>query len=125
MPSTRLYNARKLAGLCVECGAVPPLAGLRRCDPCHAKFLAYQRRYNGYAPRRHGGPGHPATYVPMVQCGDCDGVGWVEGGPTIQTTCRTCHGQGAIPETVLEAPADAPRWPAWIRRGRERYGLPT
>ena len=33
-------------------------------------------------------------------CGDCDGVGWVEGGKALQTTCRTCGGSGIerVPE---------------------------
>lgn len=30
-------------------------------------------------------------------CGDCDGVGWVEGGPTIKTTCGRCRGRGIEP----------------------------
>lgn len=27
-------------------------------------------------------------------CPDCDGTGWNEGGPTLQTTCDTCEGSG-------------------------------
>jgi hypothetical protein len=41
-------------------------------------------------------PGQP----PVEQreyCGDCDGVGWVEGGPTLQTTCARCKGTGFEP----------------------------
>ncbi len=32
----------------------------------------------------------------QVYCGDCDGVGWTEGGPTLKTTCRTCAGTGLV-----------------------------
>ncbi len=38
-------------------------------------------------------------------CRDCDGVGWVEGGKTLQTTCRTCEGRGA---TCCDAQWDDP-----------------
>ena len=29
-------------------------------------------------------------------CGDCDGVGWVEGGKAIKTNCKTCDGTGMV-----------------------------
>lgn len=30
------------------------------------------------------------------ECGDCDGVGWVEGGKALQTACSKCKGTGSI-----------------------------
>lgn len=32
--------------------------------------------------------------APIPLCGDCDGVGWVEGGEELQTVCSRCHGKG-------------------------------
>jgi hypothetical protein len=32
-------------------------------------------------------------------CGDCDGVGWCEGGVALQTTCRKCNGTGIVRRT--------------------------
>jgi len=29
-------------------------------------------------------------------CGNCDGVGWIEGGKTLQTTCYACDGSGMV-----------------------------
>lgn len=29
-------------------------------------------------------------------CGDCDGVGWYEGGRTLQTPCHKCDGSGLV-----------------------------
>jgi DnaJ-class molecular chaperone len=34
-------------------------------------------------------------------CMDCDGIGWVEGGITIKTTCKTCKGKGEIKKKKL------------------------
>lgn len=34
-------------------------------------------------------------------CGTCDGVGWVEGGPTIKTTCSVCRGTGWAKDELL------------------------
>lgn len=31
-----------------------------------------------------------------VECDDCDGCGWVEGGRTIKTECSTCKGEGVV-----------------------------
>lgn len=42
----------------------------------------------------------------FVECDQCDGCGWYEGGPTIQTFCKTCNGTGKIkveePDTSQE-----------------------
>ncbi|HEY8838264.1 MAG TPA: hypothetical protein VIO16_11435 [Dehalococcoidia bacterium] len=36
---------------------------------------------------------------PPAYCGDCDGVGWYEGGEALQTQCERCYGTGlAVPE---------------------------
>ncbi len=32
----------------------------------------------------------------MMYCGECDGCGWVEGGPTLQSRCKACKGTGII-----------------------------
>lgn len=32
-----------------------------------------------------------------VWCGDCDGCGWFEGGPTLKTPCTKCGGTGRVP----------------------------
>lgn len=32
----------------------------------------------------------------MIDCDQCDGCGWYEGGPTLQTTCETCQGTGKV-----------------------------
>lgn len=40
---------------------------------------------------------HPSAEPLRRYCGDCDGVGWVEGGETLQTTCKTCGGSGWAP----------------------------
>jgi hypothetical protein len=32
----------------------------------------------------------------MVECDQCDGCGWYEGGPTLKTTCQTCKGTGEV-----------------------------
>ena len=34
--------------------------------------------------------------VETVMCGECDGVGWTEGGETIKTTCSACGGRGEV-----------------------------
>lgn len=31
-----------------------------------------------------------------IECDRCDGCGWYEGGPTIQTLCEKCNGEGII-----------------------------
>lgn len=84
-----------------------------------AKCCAVWRKYRGYSPWKLFGPSSkdaermiplPLGRVPMENiltkqipepetmfCMDCDGVGWVEGGKTLQTTCRTCNGTGRVP----------------------------
>lgn len=37
----------------------------------------------------------------MAACWDCDGVGWVEGGETLQTTCPKCDGTGIQSSDVV------------------------
>ena len=82
--------------------------GLLHSDPKHGEWFVFQ------APRQHfevrvtpsglvrlGKPQggiHPAFAPPTTElCMDCDGCGWVEGGPTLQTTCRKCDGKGEVP----------------------------
>jgi hypothetical protein len=36
---------------------------------------------------------------PLEFCGDCDGVGWVEGGEALQSTCSRCRGAGTLPRS--------------------------
>jgi hypothetical protein len=33
---------------------------------------------------------------PVEYCGACDGVGWVEGGDALQSTCSRCGGSGTV-----------------------------
>ena len=57
-------------------------------------------------------PNHTALVTPtpqpaekrMVMCRSCDGCGWYEGGPTLQTTCAACKGTGEVPDVDV-APA--------------------
>jgi hypothetical protein len=35
-----------------------------------------------------------AAPASRAYCGDCDGVGWYEGGETLQTQCERCYGTG-------------------------------
>jgi hypothetical protein len=32
----------------------------------------------------------------LVYCDRCDGCGWYEGGPTLQTGCEKCKGRGTL-----------------------------
>ncbi len=50
------------------------------------KFIAARRRHK---------------LLPDETCGDCDGVGWVEGGETLKTTCTRCKGTGVVPRLSL------------------------
>lgn len=34
--------------------------------------------------------------TPIEECRDCDGCGWYEGGPTLQTRCEKCGGSGVV-----------------------------
>lgn len=36
------------------------------------------------------------------ECRDCDGCGWVEGGPYLKNTCQTCGGAGYL----IDAPGE-------------------
>jgi hypothetical protein len=38
----------------------------------------------------------PDMRAGVVLCDNCDGCGWYEGGPTLQTTCEKCGGTGAV-----------------------------
>lgn len=39
----------------------------------------------------------PAAELPTHEtCGDCDGCGWWEGGPTLKTRCSKCNGTGEL-----------------------------
>lgn len=59
-----------------------------RCIPCAALALpAVQAALTADTPKE------PRP----VECGDCDGCGWTEGGVTIKTTCGTCKGTGIRP----------------------------
>lgn len=31
-----------------------------------------------------------------IECDQCDGCGWHEGGPTLKTKCKTCKGRGWV-----------------------------
>jgi hypothetical protein len=37
-----------------------------------------------------------AKKLKEVECDQCDGCGWYEGGPTLKTLCKTCNGTGKI-----------------------------
>jgi len=39
----RQYYTRRAAGICVECGLVPPASNLTRCFPCHESMTAASR----------------------------------------------------------------------------------
>lgn len=36
------------------------------------------------------------TAIITVECDNCDGVGWTEGGETLQTMCPICKGTGKL-----------------------------
>ena len=38
----------------------------------------------------------PPKPIRWMECDNCDGCGWTEGGRTLKTTCRTCHGKGKV-----------------------------
>ena len=38
----------------------------------------------------------PLTMPTQMYCDDCDGCGWVEGGETLKTDCKTCKGTGVL-----------------------------
>ena len=38
-------------------------------------------------------PPHPKRFM---ECDQCDGCGWVEGGETLTARCTTCHGKGKV-----------------------------
>ena len=68
----RRKKAWRAAGLCVNCGAPPEVAGATACEPCKAKRRARGRRR--YAERRAAGLctkcGSPA-FDGMTYCGPC------------------------------------------------------
>ena len=45
--------------------------------------------------------GHQAVAPATMLCPDCDGVGWYEGGETLQTPCKRCKGSGEVPAEAL------------------------
>jgi hypothetical protein len=47
------------------------------------------------------------AFVLAVECGDCDGCGWTEGGVALKTPCDTCKGSGVAPP-ASDAPAPPP-----------------
>lgn len=73
--------------LCLDCDelidyhrASPPVKHFR--DGCYVGGTEYG--------------GHECGYKPVL-CNQCDGVGWIEGGKTLQTTCDHCDGTGWEP----------------------------
>lgn len=45
---------------------------------------------------RTADPGKAIEHEREEECRNCDGCGWYEGGPTLQTTCSKCKGTGVV-----------------------------
>jgi dUTP pyrophosphatase len=45
----------------------------------------------------------PQPEIEMIDCDQCDGCGWYEGGPTLKTTCTVCKGVGKLPKITSSA----------------------
>lgn len=39
-------------------------------------------------------------HIQLVECDRCDGVGWYEGGKTLQTQCNKCSGRGYVEKVM-------------------------
>lgn len=86
MPKDTHYVDRKQADGYITCAC--EFAGYEKA------FLAHiESARKAIAARK----AHEAGATDKTYCGDCDGVGWVEGGEAIKTTCKTCEGTGWAP----------------------------
>lgn len=54
----------------------------------------YEAAQAALARERNPEPASPR--VRRLYCGDCDGVGWTEGGEELITTCARCGGSGIL-----------------------------
>ena len=73
--------------------------GLERCESC-GKWISYATmRSDGecdFCPKCWA-EWLVSDHPPMLECRDCDGCGWVEGGNPLQTNCAKCGGTGFVP----------------------------
>lgn len=71
---------------------IQPIEKLREAQQCMIEML---ERGNEFRERKKPLPSSPDE-VRYQDCGECDGVGWYEGGPTIKTECKKCKGTGRV-----------------------------
>jgi predicted amidophosphoribosyltransferase len=68
MPSRKVIESRKAAGLCSGCGKVRDRPDRKCCESCRRQSRKRMRKRGGYRPQVQGGRGRPTTDDEGIGC---------------------------------------------------------